>query len=161
MKARGVEVGSEHNIISTPPDHRIVANNEILPFKDGTVDIVVASSSCPLYSESQQEVEDFFNEVVRVLKSSGQARISPVSNLHDTMREKNKYVPSSLAKYEMEKKGISLGKYNRNLKKKLNKLESYVRHVIKSLKKREDITIEIASNSKTPFVKNVLIIRKK
>jgi len=58
--------------------HLVGGRAESLPFIDGAFDVVLAEYSMPHYAESRKNVQDFFFEVVRVLKSGGEARIYPM-----------------------------------------------------------------------------------
>lgn len=44
----------------------------------GSIDSVIACQSVPLYLQSEDDISQFLNEILRVLKSGGEARIYPV-----------------------------------------------------------------------------------
>lgn len=56
----------------------LLADAIAIPLAEGSVDYVFASSSAPGYLSSFEEVGSFFNEVLRVLKPGGEARIYPL-----------------------------------------------------------------------------------
>lgn len=66
-------------------DARVTARLQQLPFADNSIDIAVASKSLPLHAQTKKDISDFFDELVRVLKSGGEARVSPVKCLNQWM----------------------------------------------------------------------------
>ncbi len=57
-------------------DKTVAGVGEALPFRDGIFDLVVADNSLPAYGNKEQ-IDDFFTEVFRVLKSNGELRFTP------------------------------------------------------------------------------------
>ena len=57
----------------------VAGKGEALPFADGTFDVILALMSLPYWSNNFDSVKNFFYEITRVLKSKGEARISPSS----------------------------------------------------------------------------------
>lgn len=62
-----------------------------LPFKIGSFDLVVSSAAIPLYLSKEEEISKAIEEVIRVLKEGGKARLGPVSHVEvvDTDYRKN------------------------------------------------------------------------
>lgn len=59
------------------PKEFIIGDASKMPVKDSSFDLVFSTVSMPYYAESKEQAQDFFREVVRVLKIDGQANISP------------------------------------------------------------------------------------
>ncbi|MEK7627476.1 MAG: class I SAM-dependent methyltransferase [Patescibacteria group bacterium] len=73
-----------------------------IPFCDSAFDMVISEYSMPLYARSVKEIDDFFDESLRVVKDNGEVRICPFWNLRSN--EFRERVKSKLK--EMEKNGL-------------------------------------------------------
>ena len=58
-----------------------------LPFRDNFFDLIISEAAMPLYLYSKEHVIKSFDEVMRVLKPGGEARISPLS--HNVIKLEN------------------------------------------------------------------------
>lgn len=70
-----------------------------LPFVDGSFDLVVSVAAMPLYLHSKSEMENAFQEVVRVLRRGGKAILGPVAYTEVVSRDKNKGMAETHRKY--------------------------------------------------------------
>ncbi|MDO8241025.1 MAG: class I SAM-dependent methyltransferase [Candidatus Moranbacteria bacterium] len=84
---------------------------EKLPFKDASIDLIVNHAAMPGFNHSMYRIEemkesvnDAFDEIIRVLKIGGEARMFP---LPDSIGERSQWRPAIDRKLsEMEKAGI-------------------------------------------------------
>ena len=68
-----------------PLKNLIAARLDALPFADNSVDIGIASSSLPLHADTKEDIEHFFNEAIRVLRSGGEFTVFPIDKLVESM----------------------------------------------------------------------------
>src|SRR3989344_3424342 len=60
----------------------VQANAIRLPFSDNSFDRIIACASMPMWTEHPSQVDDFFDEVVRVAKKGGEIWITPISQIY-------------------------------------------------------------------------------
>jgi hypothetical protein len=70
--------GEKNSIKHIPNEHEVIASGEAIPFNSESVDVMLATYSLPFSGHSADQMENFFNETLRVLKVLGWASISPV-----------------------------------------------------------------------------------
>lgn len=58
-------------------DKSVAGLGELLPFKDGSFDLVLANYSLPWHADLKEQIADFFSESLRVLKPGGEIRFGP------------------------------------------------------------------------------------
>ena len=56
----------------------VAALGEELPFKDKRFDLVISNFCFPMYANNKRQVENFFTDIARVLKNSGEIRLYPL-----------------------------------------------------------------------------------
>jgi ubiquinone/menaquinone biosynthesis C-methylase UbiE len=120
--------GIEAEVISLNPDYSIdpflrkntekedsqkmslAAIGQNLPFKDSTFDLILAMESVSRYSSPSKNLEDakfWANEIVRVLKNNGEARLWPIIELNKKYPNKEvdknkKLISDEFVKYIQE-----------------------------------------------------------
>lgn len=162
-----------------PKEQRVAARLDSLPLKDDSVDDIAALASLPLHADSKKQVSDFFNEIARVLKSGGEARIFPIDNFMDSMgsreesigfwgrlrgRETKPYILEDNQEQEMKRLGIPTAKkYQDFLIKKYVEAEKWSLECIEELKDNHEIEIHFVSTLLSEKNRNskTLVIRKK
>lgn len=109
----------QENDVSGVREKTVAGVGEMLPFKDGTFDLVIANNSLPAYG-TREQIDRFFEESFRVLKNGGELR----------------YTPS----YTMFRRGIEYP-LDEDLKNIVKKLESSNKFAISKMGVGQDLTI--------------------
>ena len=162
-----------------PKENRISARLQELPVGDNSVDIAVASKSFPLHAQTKKDITDFFDELVRVLKPGGEARVTPVkcfnqwmsrpTNLRERLLPKKRLADIDRWTLEKESKHLGLSEYEYLifLRDRYNQAEEWTKECIQELKKNPGLEVEVikpktfAAKPGIRKEKDLLIIRKK
>lgn len=66
-----------------PQEGTIAALGNNMPLKEASVDAVLAVASVPRYLKSEESIRATFDEIFRILKTNGEARVFPINVLKD------------------------------------------------------------------------------
>src|SRR3989338_10180735 len=72
----------------------VAALGENLPFKDTSFDLILAEYSLPAHATSEKQIDEFFQEAIRLLRVGGELRFCPSVSLQS--KELTEYIDHKL-----------------------------------------------------------------
>jgi ubiquinone/menaquinone biosynthesis C-methylase UbiE len=89
------------NLRSNAQPNTVAGLAQELPLKDESADAILALFSVPRYLDKSDDINNFLDQVVRVLKPGGEARIYPISKYKNNFKIVPDYL-AQLSKNEFE-----------------------------------------------------------